>query len=297
MSIGLPVFNGERFLARALDALVVQEFTDLEIIVADNASTDRSLEIARGYADVDHRISVHPSTENRGAAWNFNRTLDLARGRFFKWAAYDDLCAPGFVARCHDVLAHGSPSVVLAYPRTLVIDDDDVVVDEWDDGLDLREPAPHDRLAHLLGRPEFHAVFGLIRTDVLRATRGIGPFVASDVALLAELALAGTFHEVPDRLFLRRFHAGTSVNANPGYADRAAWFDPARSGRLTFAMARMTWELLDRVRAADLGPAEKARCGAAVVRHWTLPHGREAGGEVKIAARALAGRLRARVAS
>jgi glycosyltransferase involved in cell wall biosynthesis len=297
VSIGLPVYNGERFLERALDALLAQEFTDFEIILADNASTDGTLAIADRYAARDDRITVHRSEVNRGAAWNFNRTLDLASGRFFKWAAYDDLCAPGFIARCHEVLAASPDSVVLAYPRTLVIDDDDAVVGEWDDGLDLVEPTPHERLAHLLGRPEFHAVFGLIRTDVLRTTGAIGPFVASDVALLAELALVGTFHEIPDRLFLRRFHANTSVNANPDYADRAAWFDPARSSKLNFAMARMTWELLERVRSADLTVGERARCAGAVVRHWTLPHGREAGGEVKIAARQMARRVRGRFAA
>ncbi|NLD77706.1 MAG: glycosyltransferase family 2 protein [Acidimicrobiales bacterium] len=297
VSIGLPVYNGERFLARAIDALLAQEFTDFELIVADNASTDSTLEIADRYAALDPRVSVHRSAENRGAAWNFNRTLDLARGRFFKWAAYDDLCAPGFVARCHEVLASGSDSVVLAYPRTLVIDDDDEVVGEWDDGLDLTEPTAHERLAHLLRRPEFHAVFGLIRTDVLRQTGAIGPFVASDVALLAELALVGTFHEVPEPLFLRRFHADTSVNANPDYADRAAWFDPARSGQLTFAMARMTWELLKRVWAADLPAAERLRCTVSVTRHWTIPHGREAGGEVKLALRQVVARARRRVSS
>ena len=286
VTVGVPVYNGHHYLHAALDALLAQDFPDLEVIVADNASTDDSLAIACGYAERDPRVTVHPSTTNRGAAWNFNRTLDLASGRWFKWAACDDICSPSFIRRCVEAFEVAPDSIVLAYPKTVIIDEAGKRVRDFEDGFDLRQPAPHERLAAMLSvRTDYHPVFGLIRTDALRRTQAIGNYVASDVALLVELCLMGEFHEVPERLFLRRIHPGTSVLANPGASERAEWFDPAGGGGARFPFTRLTGEFLRIVAAADLGPAEKARCESAVVRRWAVPYARAMGGELKAAAK------------
>src|SRR4051812_12825537 len=91
VTVGLPVHNGEQFLAAAVDSLLSQSVDGLELILADNASTDGTLAICERYAAQDRRVRVLPSDANRGAAWNFNRCLAAARGRYFKWAAHDDL--------------------------------------------------------------------------------------------------------------------------------------------------------------------------------------------------------------
>jgi glycosyltransferase involved in cell wall biosynthesis len=104
LAIGLPVHNGERYVSQAIDSLLGQTFTDFTLIVSDNGSTDATEEICRAYARRDARIRYHRSDENRGAAWNFNRVFELADSPYFKWAAYDDLCAPHFVERCIEFL-------------------------------------------------------------------------------------------------------------------------------------------------------------------------------------------------
>jgi glycosyltransferase involved in cell wall biosynthesis len=295
VSIGLPVYNGERFVARALESLVTQDFDDMEVIVSDNGSTDATPDICRCFAARDPRVRYHRADVNRGASWNFNRTLELARGRYFKWAAYDDLCAQGYVRRATEILEEAPSSVVLCYPKTLVIDEDDRVIGEFEDGLDLRQPEPEARLRQLLAsRTEYHPVFGLMRVEPLRAAGGIGGFVASDVALLARLSLIGQFWEIPERLFLRRFHGDTSVNANPTFVDRAAWFDPANRARAALPMSRLTAEFLRSVRSSDLDSSTKLRCSAVVLRHWAVPHWRHMGGELKIAVR---DKIRARPAA
>jgi glycosyltransferase involved in cell wall biosynthesis len=289
VTVGVPVYNGQRYLGSALEALLAQDFVDIEVIVADNASTDDSLEIARSFAEKDRRVSVHPSETNRGAAWNFNRTLDLATGRWFKWAACDDLCAPSFIRRCVETFEDGPASMVLAYPKTTIIDEDGQPVREFEDGFDLRERTPHERLAHLLAvRTDYHPVFGLIRTDALKRTRAIGGYVGSDVALLVELCLMGQFYEVPDRLFLRRIHPGTSVLANPGANERAEWFDPVGRGGARFPFTRLTGEFVRIVADADLTMGEKLRCETAVARRWAVPYARAMGGELKAALRQVA---------
>ena len=93
VSIGLPVYNGENYMAAAIDSLLAQTFTDFELIISDNASTDATEQICRDYAHRDGRIRYYREEVNRGAAWNFTHTFELARGEYFKWHAHDDLCA------------------------------------------------------------------------------------------------------------------------------------------------------------------------------------------------------------
>ena len=100
VTLGVPVFNGGPFLPETLDSLLNQTFSDLEVVISDNASTDRTEEICRAYAARDPRVRYYRNDVNRGAAWNHNRVFELARGEFFKWSAADDLCAPEFLTLC-----------------------------------------------------------------------------------------------------------------------------------------------------------------------------------------------------
>ena len=122
VSIGVPVYNGEKYLAAALDSILAQTFTDFEVIVSDNASTDRTEQICREYAARDNRIRYVRQPKNRGMTWNFSHTVDLARGEYFRWHAHDDSCAPTLLDRCVEAL-DANPEAVLAYPRVQMIDD------------------------------------------------------------------------------------------------------------------------------------------------------------------------------
>lgn len=90
VSIGMPVYNGAKYIREALDSLLVQTFTDLELIISDNASTDDTQAICEEYAQRDPRISYVRQSENKGALANFQFVLDQASGEFFMWAAADD---------------------------------------------------------------------------------------------------------------------------------------------------------------------------------------------------------------
>ena len=94
VSIGLPVYNGDRYLAEALDSILAQSFADFELIISDNASTDGTQDICETYARRDERIVYSRLPENLGAAPNYNRLVEMARGELFKWAAHDDRIKP-----------------------------------------------------------------------------------------------------------------------------------------------------------------------------------------------------------
>ena len=122
VSVGLPVYNGERYLRLAIDSILAQTFEDFELIISDNASTDHTEEICREYAARDPRVIYIRQPRNRGGAWNFNHVVELARGEYLKWAAHDDVLAPTFLKECVAALDR-LPGTVLASPRTVKIDE------------------------------------------------------------------------------------------------------------------------------------------------------------------------------
>jgi glycosyltransferase involved in cell wall biosynthesis len=265
VSIGMPVYNGERYLKATLDAILAQDYPDLELVISDNGSTDATEAICRDYA-ADPRVRYVRHERNSGAAWNYNQVFALSRGTYFKWAAADDLILPGMIAQCAAVLdAH--PEVVLCYPKTRIIDGEGRTLKDWEDNLDLTMPDPVSRFRQFLySVSECNAVFGLIRADVLARTRRIGNFVGSDNSLLAELTLYGRFYEVPDRLFLRRDHAKAS-SADKSLEGQLAFFDPRKVGRLVFPYWRRLGENLRAAFTAPVPAVERVLLLGVLVRY------------------------------
>ena len=291
VSIGLPVYNGERYLEKALGSLLNQDFEDFELILSDNASTDRTAEICKDYAARDRRIVYHRNERNMGATRNYNLVLQMASGYYFKWAAHDDMYAPTYLSRCVEVLDEAPPSVALCYPRTILIDEYDAKLDLYDDRMEIRLARPHHRLRHVLQNLRMcNAVFGVTRTSTMRATRLLGNYVSADMVLLAELALQGEFWQVPDPLFFRRRHPNSSCEANRTPEEVAAWFDPRNHGRAVARMTRLFWEHLKGIRSAPIGRIDRYRCYWVAMSHW-LPRWRAMGGEVKRAVKLRLGRL------
>lgn len=215
VSIGLAVYNGERFLSEALRSLVTQTYKNLEILIGDNASTDRTEAIYREFARSDPRIRCLRSDVNRGAKWNFNRLVGEARGSYFRWAAADDLVEADLIEQCMAVM-NRRPDVVLVYPKTRFIDQQGEAIGEYDDRLHLEEELPSERLWLVQTRLGLcNATFGLVRLNVLRQTGLFPIFPGSSMVLLGELALHGKFYELPERLFLRRFHENAASSMTP----------------------------------------------------------------------------------
>ncbi len=271
VSIGLPVFNGERFLAESIESVLAQSHSDLELVISDNASTDGTETLCRRYAERDPRVIYQRAERNRGAAWNYNRVLALSRGELFKWLGHDDRIAPSFVERCMTALDQADPGVVLCYTRTILIDETGAPRGVDRDDLELAEALPWQRLAHLTRRYNLcNPVLGLIRREALERTRRIGPFVSSDLVLLAELALLGRFLELPEPLLERRIHAASSRAANRSARQVADWFAPSVRRRLfVWPRGRLFLEILRSVARAPLPPQERLAAALAFVATWS----------------------------
>lgn len=272
ISIGLPVYNGDAYLEQTIESLLNQEFQDFEIVIADNASTDRTPEICSRFIRQDDRIRYVRNERNLGAAANYNFTFSLARASLFKWAPHDDLYAPSYLRNCIEALESAGPRAVLCYPRTQLIDEHGTVTGEYADDMDNRASSPPLRLQRLLQHRTSwcHPVVGVIRSEALRATRLIGGYSGSDQVLLAELALQGEFHEYPESLFLRRVHGGLSPslseNATPEARD--AWFETSRGRRIAVPSTKLLLEHARAIRRAELGRRERWACYRLL---WTSP--------------------------
>jgi len=291
VSIAVPVYNGERYVARTLDSLLGQTFGDFELIITDNASTDATRDICADYARRDRRIQYHRAEQNKGVAANFRWGYELARAPFFKWNAADDLCAPTFLEECVRVLEQ-DPEVVLAFPRTMIIDEDDRPLHPNTYDADADHPSPACRFSRLMNINHrmhgAHELYGLIRRSALQRIPVYDRVVRSDSIMLARLALLGRFRCVEKPLFLNREHARRSVAAQTpgrklltrsrlsrwigqGPVPPAHFWNPALKGRIVFPEWRVWREYAVSMRFADLEFADRLACYA-VFTGYTVRH-------------------------
>jgi glycosyltransferase involved in cell wall biosynthesis len=206
VTIGLPAYNRERFIRQSLDSLLAQTYRDFVLVISDNASTDATPQICQEYMQRDSRIKFFRNAVNIGNPRNFNRVFELTTTRYLKWSTTDDLWEPTFLERAVEVMER-DPAIALCYPKTYIIDAEGGNPTPYEDRLHLVQTDPVERFLALIQNIQLaHQHLGLIRTSCLRQTHLLGTHVASDLNLLAELTLYGKFHELPERLFYRRFH-------------------------------------------------------------------------------------------
>lgn len=284
VSIGLPVYNGESYLAQAISSLLGQTYCDLELVISDNASTDRTSKICRQFAERDHRVRYFRNDVNIGLPRNYQRVFHLSRGKYFKWAAHDDMHDPDFLRRCVEVLETNS-EVILCYTRESIIDEDGRSMKSRGYGLDTSLQLPHERFRKILwidlGSPP---IFGLIRREVLAKTPLLGFNFAGDQVLLAELSLRGRFYEIPDPLLLHREHRNRSVLVYPSRHQLTVWLDPGKQGRLIFPSWDLFGEYLKAIARAPIGLRDRCYCAWEMLR-WIRYRWTELLDDLRIAAR------------
>ena len=204
VTVGLPVFNGEELLPRALDSVTSQDHSELDIVISDNGSTDSTEEIARAYCASDPRIRYLREPINRGGTWNFNRTLDLRRGTYFVWQAHDDVMLPGFISKCLTALANRPEASIChshAQPVTKALQPVGPPYVGWE--VDL--PTPQERYRRVYEDWRLHAaVYGLMRSDALSKSAGLPLMLAGDLVFIAEMSMYGPIIQVPEVLQLKR---------------------------------------------------------------------------------------------
>jgi glycosyltransferase involved in cell wall biosynthesis len=291
VTVGLPVYNGERYLRAAIDSILAQTYTDFELVISDNGSTDSTPQICRDYAARDPRVRYHRYDENRGPAWNHNHVVELARGAYFKWAACDDLCAPQLLEECVAKL-EAEPEAVLAFPQADLIDPEGRNTGPTginDLPTDSSDPARRFSALILVDHKK-HCVlecFGVMRTAAARKAGLFAYLARGDSIFLVRLALRGRFLQVKRTLFFNRDHPKRSTQAMQNGRDRgqtllsrwigagpvppAHWWNNRLKGKLVFPEWRLWWEYAISPGLAGLNFKDRWRCYAKLV-WFTLVH-------------------------
>lgn len=262
LSIGMPVRDNVSFIENAVTSLLSQDFSDFELIVSDNGSTDGTSDVLVELAKADKRIRYVRQKANQGASWNFNETFRLrsAGVPYFKWAAGDDMHRPGYLSATVGLLDTDHASV-LAHARTIDIDPQGTELGErgWTTKGEATDVV--ERFQSFLHRHEAYQGFGVVRTAAMAQTQLLAPYSDSDLTLLAQISLYGRMVNVNEPLFYRRVHDGQSTRTYTTRRGRNAWFDPRRAGQLlAFPAWRMGRDLSAAVMAAPLSLRERRRC-------------------------------------
>ena len=263
LTIGLPVYNGETYLAESLEALLGQTYKDFELIISDNASTDGTADICQRYAQQDSRVRYIRQPQNIGLAPNHNVVVEQARGELFKWASCDDLYARELIERCIDALDE-HPDVVLAHSWSARIDGSGAVTRAYEYPLNTSSARAPERFRSLLFGSGGDDDYGVIRTEVLRRTAMKESYHHADRTIILELALHGRFYQVPDWLFFRRDHPQRAERAHPTVRSRCTNMDPRRASRLRHPAVRLyceyIWAFIRAIQRAPLSAQERRQC-------------------------------------
>ena len=184
------------------------------------------------------------------------------RGELFKWASHDDLYARNLLRRCIEALDE-RPDAILAHA-----DPGGSRRERPGEGPLRVQPSPP---AHRTRRSVFRSMlfepggddfYGVIRADALRRVKPMDSYHHADRTFVAEIALHGPFHQVPELLYFRRDHPTRAERANPSKRSRCVNLDPRRAGPLhptPRLLAEYVWGFVAAIRRAPLSPGRPAR--------------------------------------
>ena len=257
VSVGMPVYNGERWMRRAIDSILAQTYRNLELVISDNTSIDATEKICRDYAERDSRVRYHRNPENVGLNNNYSLAFRRSAGKYFKWSSSNDFCAPRLLELCVARL-EANPDIVLCYSKTRIFREDGDAGDPYEDDLGAEGATPCDRMKQIFARLRLNnAVNGVIRADVLKHTDLIADYFSSDNVLIVDLALHGKLSQVPEELFYRRIAEGAST-ALQSDEERLAYFQPAQRRRMLFQTWKLNWGYFVAASRAPLALRDRA---------------------------------------
>ena len=259
-SIGLPVRNGERFVRRALESVLAQDFADFEVVVCDNASDDATPRILREVAQGDPRVRLFENERDIGQIENVNRVFRLSRGTYFRWLGADDWLEPSYLARCVAALDARPEAVGVSTAFRAYLDSGESACEVFRGEMpDVADPAV--RFARMLWF--FHAsdlyydpVYSLFRREALARTGLIRVMTCADMMLAAELCLLGPIAHLPECLSHRR-RAYRELEDRTELMKR---YHPTRWREVSAGPGRIARVLVSIVREAELGPGQRLRC-------------------------------------
>lgn len=258
VSIGMPVYNGEKYIEEAIRSNLAQTYEDFYLYIADNASTDRTEEICRDFASDDKRIKYIRNEKNLGASRNYSVCFEPAKSEYFRWSNADDVIEQSLIEQCIQFLDENK-DYVLVYGKTKIIDLDGKLIEYYDDMLNLEQESAYDRFKFFLGNIGLsNILYGLMRRLPLSKTALLGNYTASDINLIGEFTLYGKYKELGDYLFCRRMHPEASSWDRSDSDKQKEFWDPNKKSFQLDTM-RSSYEYYKSIVRAPITYQEKTR--------------------------------------
>jgi glycosyltransferase involved in cell wall biosynthesis len=265
VSIGIPVYNAERFLKQALTSLLGQTFCDLEIIISDNASTDSTPVICEDFARQDSRVRCIFQPRNIGAPRNWNAVVHAAHGEFFQWATANDYYAPIMIERCVDAMKK-DPSTILVYGLTQLVNENGEPTELYRGDVSFDDENPSKRFTRICEHLILNnAQCGVYRLETLRCTRLDRLYPSGDLALMAELALYGGIRLLPEVFYFRR-QSNQTFTSRLTPIELQRFYNPQAKAPMKLIRARRHLDHVVSISRAPIPLVEKLRSYRAVIR-------------------------------
>lgn len=205
VSVGLPVFNEEKFLEETLESLLTQDYKNFEIIISNNASTDLTPKICEKYAKNYRKIIKYTrNAKNIGSVANFSKVFKLSQGDFFMWAGAHDLYNKNYISASVEIMQN-EQNVIVVYPQTVWIGYDGSPLNKISGFVDTRGSDIVSRFNQIMWA-NHSSIYGLMQSNMLKQTRlSRQTIVPGDLLfLLGELSLLGDFAFSPNVIWYRR---------------------------------------------------------------------------------------------
>ncbi len=265
--VGLPVYNGQKYLGAAIESHLSQSFGDFELLISDNGSTDATPEICTGYASKDRRVTYVRSPENRGILWNHRRVMAAMDGsaQYFRWAGADDVLEPGLLEAMVTIL-DGRGEVEAVMPATKNIDEQGEIIGSMEQTLDLQSQSVFERAKQILVANYQHVVaYGLMRASSLKVMRTQPDYIGWDPVFIWELALRGQIVQVAAPALLRRFHRG-SISRVKTVKEMRKWVEPTAKAGMNFPHWTWSYERTRALLATPLSTRDALRVSTLIAR-------------------------------
>jgi hypothetical protein len=268
LSVGLAVRNDPEGVRRCIESVLSQDFTDIELVISDNASDDGTLNTLEEYARDDPRVAIGVNPVNIGLHENMNRVLERSRGTLFRWISADDWLEPAALTECVRALEHRPDAVGVTTGFTIhtpgAAPRYEQYLGEFPDSPDASRRFERMLWFFHAGDAKYDPMYGVYRRELLMRSGRIRPNERTDWLLSAELALSGPILHIPHLLAHR-------TRTYPTRVDRAAFrrrLDPSQGERLKTSPTGLSRDLYSLARSANLTETQLRRCRSALRQFW-----------------------------
>jgi len=248
VSIGMPVWNGEAFLNQAIESLLSQDYKNIELIVLDNLSTDKTSEICKKFSLQDSRVQYVLDTQHRDVIGAFNKIASLVKGNYFMVGNDDDVYEPSYISTLMKILLE-NPDIGLVYSGcNSILTDGTIRASIWKWMLTKEGSKFSNFIKFFFKRNPIPICFGIIKTEVHKD--GLTYFIRPDswgfnhdnlyiLRILSQVKV----HSISDKLFFYRDRDRGNLYKERGQIDntissflffRKLFFHQINVSRITF---------------------------------------------------------------